>query len=635
MWRVSLSHELSVICPPIIESEKQDMLSIISNKLNILGRGGFGIVFKNNNKAIKVVKVDLRKQSELKNLAKEVEVSKNLSDTQGLNLHVPNFDFCMELDFKDFGGVLMSYFNVDEDSENQAHIHSSQKENSHEIEINSEQIGFMAISMEKMDHDLDWFNNTHSGQMILLERIRMFRSLGEHLQFISETREKNHCDIKPANFMLKKDATVPVNYIDTVGAMTIFPSDFVNSTSRVIDFGGVVDKTAQCKVYTAGFVPLDDVLYQGDSLAKEKSSSKNDVYALGMTNVLASDVEVASSIRGFSVFFFLRIKAIQKMINTVYNSQITEQQELFSAMIKMNLQDQIREMTIQTIAPQIITILDFLFELFKMAHVELGYGTEETDEQLIIKWFSQSHILIGIIGYIFEARLEILDSQSQVRANYEALQLFNSFSIKKNMMPDYKEQVLAYVGLEKEYVGILRSTLSLDKQVRPEFHILIPQLKDLEMRTSQFISELKAKSPPVVGRNSGSNTVVEPNLVNFNKFLVMMHQKMGTTAKNQRILLKEKKSENLEFSLEFTSQQNLISNLQLNQSNPGSSNINKMMNAMDSRVRNDSEVKRVYAKTASERRMENPLEDFIAEEISKKRKMLKIQKQKSVQYIII
>lgn len=635
MWRVSLCHELTVICPPISESEKPDMLSIISNKLNILGRGGFGIVFKNNDKAIKVVKVDLNRSSELKNLAKEVEVSKSLSDAQGVNLHVPNFDFCMELDFKDFGGVLMSYFNVDEDSDNQAHIHSSQEKDNQEIELNSERIGFMAISMEKMDHDLEWFNKTHSGQMILLERIRMFRSLGEHLQYISEQRDKNHCDIKPANFMLRMSSIVPLDYLDTVGAMTIFPHNFVSSTSRVIDFGGVVDKTAQCKVYTAGFVPLDDVLYQGDGLAKEKSSSKNDVYALGMTNVLASDVEVASSIRGYSVFFFLKIKAIQKMINSVYNSQITDQQELFSAMIKMNLQDQIREMTIQVIAPQIITILDFLFELFKVAHGELGYGVEENDEKLIVKWFSQSHVLIGIIGYIFESRLESLDSQSQVRANYEALQLFNSYSIKKNMMPDYKEQVMAYVGLEKEYVGILRKTLSLDKQVRPEFHILIPQLKDLEMRTSQFMSELRAKSLPVVGKNNRNDAVAEPNLVNFNKFLVMMHQQMGKTANNQRILLNEKKSADLEFGLELTSQLNFGLNVQRNHSNPGSSNINKMMDAMDSRVKNDSQVKRVYAKTASERRMENPMEDYIAQEIGKKKKMLKIEKQRSVQYVII
>lgn len=680
----ALNTTLDSLCPPIVISELEDMKSIILNPENIIGKGGFGIVFKNDERAIKVVKLEITNNNEVKNFVKEVEISKNLHQNQQDSHHVPNFDFCLELDYENFGETLLKYFEKDSEKEvkNKAQIHSSRTDKAQEVPEVKTTFGFFAISMERLSHDVDWFNNQYSNQMILLERIRMTRSLAEHLKFVTQDSGYNHCDVKPENFMIKNLTSEPHEYEDSLAVLSMFPQNFLNYSSRVIDFGGIVPHDSQCRIYTPGYVPIDDVLYQGDGLTNAKpSSNKNDVFALGITSMLALDLASAKSIHGFSIFFFLKIKAIQKLINTVYSKQIEVQKEVFSQLVQLGMQGQIREMTINAIAPQIIQQLDFLFDILKTVHFEINpdqIKAPPTDSELIVKWFSDSTLLIENISAIFQNRIELLEQEAKKRALIEAVQIFNSYNISKSAMPDHKEQSQVYVGLQSQYMSILKSCLSFDKIVRPDFESLIESLRNLEHQVEMFMQNVRDKQTPINRHRKNNQTFKDPSLVNFNKFLTLMHESEKPpqtpaekkNSQNGRILLRNLRlEENPQFqNLNFMSDINLYNNQidneafqienhtqminltdieQADRTNVTSNisqgenqeqfnhalNLGQMIDRVQDTVLNNEEVRRAQKKSASQARVQNIMEDFISSEILKK-----IQKRNRIQsakYVII
>ena len=483
----------------------------------MIGKGGFGAVYAYEEMAMKIIRLDLTNLQVLSRFYDEVLISKQLSEEDSDHAHFPQFAGCFLLgqsvspsldqilappakgapaqkqdEAAGKGSKLAESARADQEHQKPGKDTISEKAN----------YIFVGILMEKLEKNLFWFLSQYSSEMDLLERARMALNLAEHLAFMNDSLHKNHCDVKPDNFMLNRLTRKPKPGDAVVSAYTLFFNDFMNYKSKLIDFGGTVRQGAKCVVNTVGFVPFDDLLMNGSIITPLEGSDKNDVFAFGSILAYALTRDRPLDLMKMNISFHLLVKGIISIENEVYKRELAADGKGFREKVAKFGWQAIRNVTIPGITGPIAGQMgDFLTPLRDTWQI-LSDQTGLTNDDFIKQIFSAPDNLLAILETIYQSYFATVKEDRTLLAKFEMLRLFASYKVTPGEHADFVADVDSYVEQEQRFVDLVQQTFTFSKSNRAEWAFLIEQFKEIEEALVAVHLKVKNAAKAISGKKN-------------------------------------------------------------------------------------------------------------------------------------
>ena len=493
IFHISLSAEINKVCQKPSAEMQAKLARITKDKSLILGKGGFGIVYQYDDLAIKIVRLNTAKLDMISNFLEEIISSKNLAVSDTTHQHVPKFDEC----------YMLGTFVSQELEENFSPKTQADEKPTPKFGL-PESFIYIAIVMEKLDKNLFWFLTNYSDGMDLVDRARMASTLSEHLQFINN-QGLNHCDVKPDNFMLNRVFSRPKLNESLISSDSYFFNDFKTYASKIIDFGGVTSSDSNCKTYTTGFVPLDDVIHNGLSLYPKVSSSKNDVFAVA--SVLAHSISKDSSmdLLKMNMLIHSTLKAVMALENEYILSLIQKDAISFKANLKLLKTETVRANAIKVLLPEMALKLGDLLEPFKDTWAVLTGQTDLKNDDFIMQVFPDTENLLALLETIYTSYFITVKENRRETAKFEMMRYFTSSGLNFENYPSYIQDVNAYVHNEEKFVDTIKEMFTFSKEDRPDWDSLIKIFRSIEKDTNDLFLKINSQAKSVVQNFRGLN----------------------------------------------------------------------------------------------------------------------------------
>jgi hypothetical protein len=563
--------KLEDTCKKASEQMLAQLDRIVVVEENLLGRGGFGAVYKFQGEALKIVRIDVNQTRKLNAFVEETIFSKEVSDADSENEHVPNFTDCFIIGTEVssaisniFDGKQKETVTPDEeidkpdaklagmslsDIKNLANKNSSQ----------SVTYTYIAILMEKLGKELYQIVENNFQFMDLFDRSSLFQSLAFHLQFINEQLNLNHCDVKMQNFLLTllDNSSEHPRYPSTI--MSLMGEHAQVYKSKVIDFGGVVTKGKWCTTYTIGFVPFDSILSNGSSLLKKVNSDKNDVFALGtiIAHLMSRGTKV--DVLAINMVFHMMVNSMFALENDTYLKDIEQNGDQLNGYIQQLGSSNVRSVYIQPLSNKLVQLFGKFKPIFIAKWLQLSGSESISEEDFMFQVFSNLSNFQILIQSIYEDQLILFRSERLRNAQLEIIRLIVSLGLNSSNFPEFNSSIAKYVELDKKFSELVISTLSFDRNARPEWDNLQGSIAEIKVE----IDELYQKIHQTAQEKAPGKKLV-PNYQLFASFMeniksgkIKLAQK--STSHKLRILTKSSSDEETSNKLEeIKKQSNLI-----------------------------------------------------------------------------
>ena len=330
--------------------------------------------------------------------------------------------------------------------------------------------------------------------MDLIERARLALNLADHLSFMNDEVQKSHCDIKPDNYMLTQLFTRPKNGDHVVSALSMLLNDMQSYKSKLIDFGGVVDRNTKCTTYTSGFVPFDDILKNGSVIHPSVDSSKNDIFAYGTILVYVLTKDRPLDLLKMNI----AIHNLLKNLNTVENQIYIERTKSNPKELQNQLKDfgwqGIRNVSIIDILPKLVETFGDLLTPFKQTWEIISNQEDIEDEEFIKQIYSSDDKFIDLLDSLYQTYFLTIRTDRNQMAKFEMMRLMTSSGLTLENYDDYVSDVMQYVQYEEHYLDILITIFSFKKSNRPDWDTVISQFTGIEVEISKLFEKINKKA---------------------------------------------------------------------------------------------------------------------------------------------
>lgn len=497
--------QIDSLCQAPDINTKTTIIQTTNVTSNLIGKGGFGAVFNYQGNALKIVRVDTTNNHKMNAIFEEIQISKDFSDFDNNHEHFPNFVKCFffGLDVSPLVAQLLQPQNA-----------------ASPIEAKNAQgltnFVYIGILMERLEKSLTWFMALYGSYMDLGERARMGVNLGDHLRYINDTMKKSHCDIKPDNFMLNQVVMKKRFENGSIGAYSLFFNDFQLYTSKVIDFGGVVDREKPCSTYTLGFVPFDDMFENGSINSANRPSLTNDMFALATVFVFLITKDRPMQLINVNQSVHLLIKKIVSLENNWYTDQLENNKENFSKQMKEQGRAAVRAVAINSIAEQVIQEMPDELELLKITWQIISQQQELDDKQLVLDIFTNSQNFLALLEAIYTTYFGQIMKDRLYLAKLEILRLYESYGLTALNYKDFLADAKVYVEQEQKFVALIQKVYNFFSKDRPDWNTLITEFQLID----QTVSKLHVKIGKAFKNLKDEN---KPKSLNFDTYKNFIH----------------------------------------------------------------------------------------------------------------
>lgn len=514
----------SDLCEHLSDEMVSRMNDIIIDSSKVLGKGGFGLIFEYDDKALKVLKMNIKKKHKVKSLEAEIQISKDLFEMQEQFHHVPGYYGCYEFTsahLPEIDTVFKSY-GMERETETVSE------------EPDEPQFIYIGILMERLETGLDKYIKNDSFSMTIIEKIQLAKNLAFHLNFLNETAHKTHCDIKSENIMINHHKNKILYMQDKyLGSYLNYPEKRVMYTSRIIDFGGVVDKSKSCSVYTMSYTPIDDLIDNGNILSSNVNSSKNDIFAWGTILSQLFDPRNEKAITLANLSLYQSVKEVIEFQNEIHKEQFSSMKNELVDIIRNLGVNGIKEITFGAIQEQLGELLgnwkDLLVNRYKKMYED---GDSLETSEILKNLFIDSEKLMEILNSIYSDQFEYIKRSYLTKAKYEGYIQIMSYLLTQDNFEKFNQYVEMYQSINSDFIDLIKKTFNFKKEERPSWNSLNHQLGSLESRYNKMNKELQEIS------NAQYNKKMSPEFTVLEKYMNTLKNSYAQKINKLRVLAK-------------------------------------------------------------------------------------------------